>query len=337
MNNYDLRKIHELISFRDLFASDHEYMSELNRLPRIELETEPLYNITQDTSLLFTPKLRYYQVYINREINKHINAVIALLETDKTGELTKYILKKTREAVTTLINDLNRDLAFCESVWPKITSANPTISDSDRPQTENAIFIHYTIAELSRCWMEIQDRYAYIIGEAACYDVSLFYTTIVRRMPDDVFKLERSEKYEEEAKGLKNVRTDCCFHYDNDEYFAIAIQEFTNKLKQYNLIPAEIDYKDMESLFSGRSCRKKYMWLGEKHILTHIVKGLTKENEQRKAVITTWPIYMSKWDIVSYRFVDKEGNSLPNIRTEKLRKKQETLIREIIESLATYR
>ena len=94
-----------------------------------------------------------------------------------------------------------------------------------------------------------------------------------------------------------------------------------------------MDYKYMESLFSGRSCRRTYQWLGDNHILTHIIKGLTDDD---KPIITTWPEGISKWEVVSCRFVDKEGKPLPNIRTEKERIKVKTIVKEVVEALAAY-
>ena len=335
MNNFDLKKVHNLISFRDICTNDHEYMVEASSLPRIELETEALYVIAPKTHVLFTPKLRYFRLLIENEINRHINAATELLETDGTEQLTKFVLKKTREAVTTLVNETKMFtiINVGDKNWNNITSETQSIPKHEKAATELAVYSHYVIAELARCWLELQDRYAYVIGKAGCYDVSLFYSSIVGRNPDKEFELKRSEKYENEAKRFKKGRTDCCFLYDNDDYFAIAIQEFTNKLHAYNLIPEDMDVKKMESLFRGHPCRTKYKWLGPPHVLTHIIKGLTRDE---KPIITTWPEGTSKWEVVSNRFVNKDGTPLPNIRQEKARKKYETIIEEVINTLAAY-
>ena len=145
--------------------------------------------------------------------------------------------------------------------------------------------------------------------------------------------LSSNKKNEEEATGKNVGRTDCCFLYNNDEYFAIAIQEFTNKLRFHKLIPDDMDCKKMESLFRGHSCRTKYTWLGPNHVLTHIIKGLTDEDNP---IITTWPESTSKWDVVSCRFIDKDGNPLPNIRKETARKGSETVVKDAIKALAGY-
>ena len=336
MNSFDLRNVHDLMMFRDVCSTDNAYMTEASSLPRIDLETEALYVLTPKMSVLFTPKLRYYRLVIENEINRHINAATDLLEADGTEELTKFVLKKTREAVATLMNEAKRQIATLDwggGAWKNITSDSPIVAESAKPIIENVVYLHYVIAELARCWLELQDRYSYVIGEAGCYDVSLFYTSIVGRNPDKEFELKRSEKYEEEAKGFKNERTDCCFLYDNDDCFAYAIQGFTNILRKHNLIPQNMDLKQMESLFRGRSCRIKYTWLGPPHVLTHIIKGLTKDE---KPIITTWPEGTSKWKVVSCRFVDKDNNPIPNIRQESARKGSETVVKEVVETLAGY-
>lgn len=335
MNNFDLRKIHELIPFRDVCTTENGYMTEASSLPRIELETEALYVLTPNMPILFTTKLHYYRLVIENEINRHINAVTELLEADGSEELTKFVLKKTRESVTTLVNEAKRltKLDIGDKDWKNIISETPSVPGHSKAAIELVVFSHYLIAELARCWLELQDRYAYVIGEAGCYDVSLFYTSIVGRNPDKEFELSRSEKNDEEAKNFRKVRTDCCFLYDNENYFAIAIQEFTNKLITHKLIPEDMDLRKMESLFRGRSCRTKYTWLGKPHILTHIIKGLMKDDNP---IITTWPEGTSPWHVVSCRFVDKDGKPLTNIRTETKRKGTKTIVQEAVEALANH-
>ncbi len=336
MNIFDLSKVHELIRFQDIYKNENDYMNASSSLPRIVLETEPLYVIKPKMSVLFTTKLRYYRLLVENEINRHINEANNLVESCNNEELTKFVLKKTSQSVDTLLNEANRIIISADYpglYWKNIISDNPLITGWSKPMIELVVFMHYVIAELTRCWLELQDRYAYILGQAGCYDVSLFYSSKLNCFPDKEFEINRSEKYEEEAKGFKKCRTDCCFLYDNDEYFAIAIQEFTNKLRFHHLIPEDMDCKKMESLFSGRSCRTKYKWLGDNHILTHIIKGLTDGD---KPIITTWPEGTSKWEVVSCRFVDKDGKALPNIRQENIRKKTESIVNDAIEALAGY-
>lgn len=334
MKNLNLKNIHDLMAFENLFSSDHDYINEANSLGHIELDTEPLYEINTNKQVLFTTKLRYYALLIEREVNRHLNASINLLEDQDNADLSKFIIKKTRDAVQTLINKSNRHIFIIDKSdhnWQNIISTDPDYNDS-RSAKEKTVFYHYLIAQMARCWFELQDRYAYVIGKEL-YDVNLFYSSYVKRIPDDVFEVKRTSKYDDEAKSFKKCRPDCCFLYDNKEYFAVAIQEFTNKLRQHHLIPDDMDYKYMESLFSGRSCRRTYQWLGDNHILTHIIKGLTDDDNP---IITTWPEGTSKWEVVSCRFVDKKGKYLPNIRTEKERIKAKTIVKEAVEALAGY-
>lgn len=337
MYNFDLKKVHDLIAFKDVCTTDNEYMTEASSLPHVELDTEPLYVLTPIMYVLFTTKLRYYRYVVENEINRHINAATELLASDGSEELAKFVLKKTRESVMTLVNEANRQLACIDwsgQAWKNITSDNPIVSDFAKPSIEYVVYLHYIIAELARCWLELQDRYAYVIGKAGCYDVSLFYTSNLNRSPDKEFKLERSEKYDDEVKTFKKCRTDCSFLYDNDEYFATAIQEFTNKLKQYNLIDSSVDVKSMMSLFEGHSCRTAYRWeYRKRHILTWIIKGLIKGDNP---IITTWPEGTSPWTVVSCRFVDETGKPFPNIKGETERKGAITVVDDVVQALAGY-
>lgn len=141
--------------------------------------------------------------------------------------------------------------------------------------------------------------------------------------------------YSNEKKNeAKTGQTDCCFFYDNEEYFSIAIQQFTNVLRKYKLVPEEMDLKKMEHLFQGKPCRTKYTWLGDRtkrHILTHIIKGLTNPDNP---IITTWPEGTSPWEVVSCRFIDEDGYALPNIRQETARKKTQSIVEEAVNALA---
>lgn len=332
----NLDKFHELLLFKNIYSSHNEYMDEANSLPQIELDTEPLYKIDIPSKMLFTPKLHYYAQIVENEVNRYLNAVNNLLETKEGGneELTKYMIKDTRDSVVTLIKEADRQLAFCDphkAYWISFYSGTLDLMTWGKT-IESSAYYRYMIAQLVRCWLELQDRYAYIIGKHK-YDAFMFYTTFLERTPEEEIKFCRTDKYIEESKKFKKSRTDCCFLYDNQEYFATSIQELTNKLKQFELIPKEIDYKQMESIFRGHSCRTKIPWLGDNHILTSLIKGICNDDSP---IVITWPKGTSKWDVVSQRFVDKDGKCLPNIRQESARKKSQTTVTELINAFKAY-
>ena len=337
MYEFNLRKIFNVMTYPDLFSTDQEYMSELSCLPRIELDTEPLYTLTPKLSVLFTPKLRYMKTYLENEVNRHVNAATNTIEDDGSEEVAKFILKKSREATKTLVSEVKRQLAtfdFNGIHWKNASAEEPNYNHSSLGVMEYVVFLHYAMAEICRCWMEIQDRYAYLIGDEGLYDVSLIYTSYLNTTPDKAFEVKRSEKYDEEAKKFKKCRSDCSFLYDNDDYFAIAIQEFSNNLKKHNLIADSIDLKTMESLFRGHPCRTTIQWLGDNHVLTWIIKGLCPDDNP---TVTTWPEGTSKWDVISCRFLDKDGKPMPNIRQESKRKGTQELVNELVQSLAGYK
>lgn len=150
MYNFDLKKVHDLISFKDICTTDSEYLNKASHLPHIELETDALYVLDPKMPVLFTRKLRYYRYVIESEINRHINAATELLESEGSEEMTKFILKKTRESVLTLANEANRQLDFLDNnglAWKNITSDNPIVSDFSKSAIEVVVYMHYIIAE----------------------------------------------------------------------------------------------------------------------------------------------------------------------------------------------
>ena len=99
MNNFDLKSIHLLLSFADMCTTNNEYMTEASSLPRIELDTTPLYVIQTKMEVLFTPKLRYYRLWVENEVNRHVNAATNTIEDDGSEEVAKFILKKSKARV----------------------------------------------------------------------------------------------------------------------------------------------------------------------------------------------------------------------------------------------
>ena len=338
MNELNLRAVRELLPFKELFAASNDYMREASFLPHIELASTPLYELVVEQRVLFSPKLRYYRLKVACEINRHINQVEDLLRDEVNECLISYILKLTREAVETLIHEANEELSCLDedgAIWRNLSSDRPDLQHTAIARKEHIVFLHLVIAELVRCWMELQDSYADLLGAASRYDVPLCYTTFAGQLPNKVFEVRQTELAKENSKkGTSNTK--CCFLYDNEEYFNEAIMDFTNKLHQHGLVPEENDFKDFRALFGGRSCRKTFTWLGEKHILTHLIKRLCPDKEGERNVITPWPEGTSKWKVISQRFVDKERNPLPNIHNESVRKKDELLYDELVSVFTAY-
>ncbi len=336
MNNFDLRKVHDLILFQDVCTTDNEYMTEASSLPRVELVREALYVLTPEMPKLFTPKLRYYRLIVENEINRHINAATELLKADGTEQLTKYVLKKTREAVATLVNEAKRltILDIEDNTWKNITIEKPSIPRHIKKATELAVYSHYVIAELARCWLELQDRYAYVIGEAGCYDVSLFYTSIVGRNPDKEFELKRLVKYEEEAKGFKKGRPSNNSEKKQEKQHGVEYPVFSkgsgvtdDHIKAlYRLLTArgwictQTKEVDFQRLFSGEANDCEIIWTGQDKLgnnkPTHLgISALyvlfMKMADDKQ--ITTGNKSKRVGPILESHFVDTQGRFLTNI------------------------
>ena len=336
MNELNLRAVRELLPFKELFPTSNDYLREASFLPHRELASTPLYELMVEQRVLFSPKLRYYRLKVACEINRHLNLTIS----HEDEYIIHYILKLTREAVETLIHEANEELSWLDAdgaIWRNLSSDRPDLQHTAIARKEHIVFLHLVIAELVRCWMELQDSYADLLGAASRYDVPLCYTTFAGQLPNKVFEVRQTEPAKENAKKDTH-RTDCCFLYNNDntEYFNMAITEFTDKLHRRGLVPEKNDFKDFRALFGGRPCLKTIIWLGNNHILTHFIKRLCPDKKGERNVITPWPEGSSKWKVISQRFVDKEGNPLPDIHNEKVRKKDEPLYDELVSAFTAY-
>lgn len=142
---------------------------------------------------------------------------------------------------------------------------------------------------------------------------------------------EKQQKEQSIIKGNKPYRTDCCFFYDNQEYFNVAIQECTNLLHKYKRIPDNIDFIMMLALFSGKPCTYTYQWFGSKADLAVIIKTLLPDRA-KNPTITTWPPKTSKWYVVSQRFVDEKGKPLTKIEHLKKGGKNKAMIAEVTDA-----
>lgn len=337
MNNFNLNKVHDLIPFRDVCTTDHDYMIEANSLPRVGLDTEALYVLTPRMSVLFTPKLRYYRLVVENEINRHINAATKLLEVEGTEELTKFVLKETREAVCTLMNLANRQITKEDpegETWKNITSEKPNVSSSTKSSFECVVFFHYVIAELVRCWLELQERYAYVIGKASCYDVSLFYTSVLCRNPDVEFELKRSEKYEEEAKGFKKGRPSNNSEKKPEKQHGVEYPVFSKgsgvtddhikalyrQLTAKGWISTQTKEVDFLRLFNGMDNDCEIIWTGQDKIGNNEATELGKsalyvlfKTMADDKLITTGNKSERVGPILELHFVDTQGRFITNI------------------------
>lgn len=317
MYQYQLESVHDRLRFADLFPKSDNYMKEAAYLPTVEMDTEPLYEISVEPDILFTPKLIYYRRMLQNDINKHINKVTDMLEDYSSIGMIKYLLKLSQEAVVTLMHEADAYLLQWDrndELWKKITVGPAHLTDLERKIAEKTTFMHYAFAELTRCLLELQDRYAYANNGEEPYTPFLFYSNTVNRETDKVFEVKQSINYQAESKKVNTVYPYCCFQYNNPEYFNEAMTELTGMLQKFEFIPKDCDVKRMEELFRGRACRHQYIWCGRPAVLTHLVKKLCDEE---KSIISPWPVGTSKWEVVKTRIQLEDGKSLDNIRTLK--------------------
>lgn len=305
MYNFTLNRIHELMAFDGAASSDSEYMKAAGQLTSIKLETATLYGIETNMAVMFTPKLRYYKILVESEVNRHLNEANALLEADGSGDLTAFVLKKTREAVQTLANDAQREMLFSDpdgSIWQNVSSLTPNFMGTDKATTERVVFMHHVTAELIRCWLELQDRHAHATGTAGLFDIALCYASFANSVPDNIFSLTRLDDGEPEIseteegniapckvkkKAPKKAKQDAnppytLNYYTKDRENAFKMQRnrvllVFKKFIEWKWINKDTRPEDFESFFSGKARHCNIKWTATNSILTYLMKTLLEQ------------------------------------------------------------
>lgn len=331
MDTYDLPEIHKVLHGllqpwrKDNCLPEAEYESRISTLKEIKLDEEGRYTLKSDTSLLFTHRIRFYKRLIDNAVFHHVNAIGRTLCADGSEELQCYLMKRSREAIETHLKDAALRLKKQSVPIKELTDDEADLWDR-RDEKEYAIILHYLIASLVWCMMELQERFPSPYQDNEPLDVKSCYRLYTGMSPNKMVEV----LVHEEGKGKPKTKPQyqhCCFHYNtNDrESFNIDIQAFYNKLLHYGLVSQDNDLKDMLALFGGEKTSVKIKWEGSNSVLASLMKTLLNE----KKVITVWPEGATIWTVVSNRFIDSNGNAMPNLGKESARKKEAEMVSDL--------
>lgn len=305
---------------------DRYYREKLGMTVAIPLPQDVKYQVSIKPHLMFTPRVRYYCRLVDNAVAGHLREAFGILDSDDSEYLILYLQKVTRESVTTLVHD-----AVCHCRRLALVAEVPTEFIEQREEKEYLVILHYLIASLARCWMEMQDRYSYVVDVADRMDVTQFYASVVGWVDVPIVQVETLAKEPNSGNGISKIIT-CSFYYiNNDEKERNhCLTDFHNRLIYYGLIPATTDLKQLLAVFGGRSTAAVIEWTGKKHVLRFIIDKLME-----KRVLSIYPDgkQYSKWYVVSCRF-RYNGKKMPNISSESWRKKDEAMIDDIISTLA---
>ena len=304
---------------------DSSYRELLSKTPEIPMPEELGFRLSYERHFLFTYRVRYYCRLTDYAVADHLRQAFSTIDSDQSEYTTAYLLKLTREAVTTLIADA---VNHCKSL--NVTTESLTDFNNKRQEKECFVILHYVIASLVHCWMEMQQRYQYVCDLSDLQDVASFYASIVGWINDPTVYVE---SISQESKGEKKPCkiTTCSFNYINsdEQERNRCLTEFHAKLIKYGQIPENTDLRHVLAVFSGRPTAATVEWIGKKHILKFIIVKLKEKNVL--AVYPAEPNY-THWYVVSCRFKYR-GDAMPNISSESWRKGDESVINDIVNTL----
>ena len=191
------------------------------------------YQLRYERHLLFSNRVRYYCRLTDNAVADHLRQAFSTADPDQGEYVAAYLLKLTREAVATLIADAVKRRQDLTVTYESLTDFN-----HNRREKEYLVILHYIIASLVRCRMEMQQRYQYVCDQSDWQDVVSYYASHVGWIHDPI------------------------------------VTAFYNKLIAYGQIPADTDQKHLFAIFSGRHTQATVTWLGKPATLKTILTKL---------------------------------------------------------------
>lgn len=246
---------------------DSSYREMLSTTPEIPIPAEVKYKLRYERHMLFTYRVRYYCRLTDNAVADHLRQAFNTIDSDQSEYTTAYLLKLTREVVTTLIADAVKRFKSLTVTTESLTDFN-----DKRQEKECLVILHYVIASLVRCWMEMQQRYQYVCDQSDLQDVASFYTSVVGWVTDPIAYVEPISKETDGGKKSPKITT-CSFNYINSDAQERnkCLTEFHAKLIKYGQIPENTDLRHVLAVFSGCPTAATIEWIGKKHILKYII------------------------------------------------------------------
>lgn len=282
------------------------------------MPAELKYIISYQPELMFTNRIRYYCRLVHHEIASHLLDMFFSLSDDDCSDLTRYKLKVTREAITTLVHEaVERTQRFPVDI-SSLTQANADFL-TQRAEKEYAIILRYIVASLCLCSMVMQQRYRKAVNPIDLYDVPTFYATVAGWSADVLFKVESVVKDSQPRRTSRETRKNRktpkkkTTNTFTKETFTLNDHQEDAKIKEWRMlvfcdslfsdfVKAEVENKakerrKIEKLFSGKSLKEdeKIVWKGTKKELVYFFRQLKMYLEYSSNV--------GFWDIVASHFL----------------------------------
>ncbi len=325
-NTYDFHLLHDILYGRrqpwhpDHQRSDNYFRDLMGQTPALPEPKDMKFRISTSSHYLFTYRIHYHCRLIDNVIASHLRTAFSICEEQGGDEhITRYQLKRMREQVATLIHD-----AVKQCLQLDIREEDLSEFLHLRDQKEYYVILHYLIAALVRCWLEMQERYLYLIDSADQRDVKTLYAALVGWTDDPIVTVEPLEEKTSKKKGSIKYITTCSFLYINSDTQERnrCLTDFYRLLKENEMIAEDTDLKDLLAIFSGTNTNATVDWIGPKHVLKSVIDKL-----ESKGVLGYYPQNYTKWVVVSCRF-KLNGGPMPNIGSEKDRTKDYKELKE---------
>ena len=267
--------------------SDKYYRELLGKENEVPLPNDLKYRIAFQPHILFTYRVRYYCRLIDNAVANHLQQAFNTIDSDGSRQLTRYLLKLTRESVETLVAD-----AVTHCLTLKVKPDDLTDFIETRQEKEYLVILHYLIAALIRCWIEMQERYKSVLDSSERYDVRSFYASKVGWVEDSIAQVEpinkkenkgnqktrnTSKKKKRQSKKPGYISTTFVYKgYEEDNYRKQRLDLIADSLTAF--IDASTKKQLIKSLFKGIPLQEKdkLTWIGTQAELAYLFRQLHK-------------------------------------------------------------
>ena len=256
--------------------------------------------------LLFTFRVRYYVRLIDNAVANHLQQAFDTIDNDGSKQLTRYVLKVTRESVETLISDA---VDHCQTLSVKPDDLSDFIDN--RKEKEYYVILHYLIAALVRCWIEMQEHYQSVLNTSERYDIKSFYASKVGWVEDPIAQVEPNNKKDNNGlrKTIKKTK-----HINKRGYISSTFTYKGYKEDNYSIQRLDLITKDLmlfvesntkkqllKNMFTGASFEKedKITWTGTQTELAYFFRQIHIHIDFSGD---------NYWEIVASRFIIKTKN-----------------------------
>lgn len=279
-----------------------------------------MYNIIRRAcAKIYGNRLAYHKAKFTNKVNEKMIEVFGRFDKAKAnGEGIDNMVDQTRNQIIALARTINKFFTNEDGHLDEFEMVDSDYKEAIKLINEKEEFLRYAAIHMCQFWLELNSRYD-IQERNLSEEIGCFYADFLPDIQNfGGYDIVPAPDYPKPAAKLAEARNDfgLCLHAGI--YYKALLDSLIAELLSLKLILPEEENTVREFLSTGR-CEGVIHWQGSYGIFVHFIKRIMKITTQKYGQLVTLPQGAKNiWkDVVSRRFVDKDGKSYGH---EKLRK-----------------